>query len=748
MKPNSPHRRLAWEWWGLLILASLFVGALVADRTAERFDNLVYDRLLQLRTDKPEADILLVTIDEKSLRQIGRWPWPRSVHAALIDRLSAARPRAIGYDILFTEPGPANDDALLGQAMARAGNVYVPLTFAASGDPGTNLVRIPPIAPVAQGAAGVGHVNLHFDRDGLVRSAVPAFEGAPHLMALVGRTARPDLTPPSQTDAALIPFTRSAGRWPEISATAVLNGSVPPELLRGKVILVGVTADGLGDRYPVPLHGVMSGVEIQANLLDGLLGGTLAHSAGIGSVLALALIPLWLLMIVLRRAPSRMGAAALALLVLVVLAVSAIGLFAFRLWLPPMAALLGLLFVYPLWNWRQLAATESFMHAELYRLRDVQWRLPLGPTAPMPGPAVADSTSERLGAAIDQARQMLRFIAERLDQLPDAIFVVDPAGRVVLQNDAAVRLLEDLALPAAMCETIGPLLARLTPSDGGPLILPAMGDANPAPREASGAGGRFFDIRFAPQTDAGNAFAGWVIRLLDISDAKAASRQREDILQLLTHDMRSPQASILAVLEVANIDQIDPEIADRIRHYAQRTLGLADGFVQLARAETLAYALEEINIGDVVLDAIDDLWPQLTAKHIAIETLGAGTAHYIRGERSLLTRAIINVIGNAVKFSAPNTQIICTLGQHRDPGGQLYATCAIADQGPGLAPEHIKNIFEPYFRAPMGVDREMDGVGLGLSFVHTVITRHSGRIEVDSAPGEGTTFTFYLPLIA
>jgi signal transduction histidine kinase len=120
----------------------------------------------------------------------------------------------------------------------------------------------------------------------------------------------------------------------------------------------------------------------------------------------------------------------------------------------------------------------------------------------------------------------------------------------------------------------------------------------------------------AGQTSAEGAHAGWVIRLVDISEAKAVQRQRDDVVQLLTHDMRSPQASILAVLETAASGHIHPLEREAIRLYAERTLRLADGFVQLARAENLDYRLEEIGLPDMLIDAIDDLWPQSRAKAI------------------------------------------------------------------------------------------------------------------------------------
>src|SRR3546814_18322071 len=79
----------------------------------------------------------------------------------------------------------------------------------------------------------------------------------------------------------------------------------------------------------------------------------------------------------------------------------------------------------------------------------------------------------------------------------------------------------------------------------------------------------------------------------------------------------------------------------------------------------LDYVVEEVDLGDMLMDAVDDLWPQLAAKRISIETIGEDDRLIVRGERSLLTSALNNVIGNGIKFSVEDTQIKCTLARVR-----------------------------------------------------------------------------------
>lgn len=760
MKMQVPGLRLKWEWWLVALLMSVIVTAFTLDRTLARFDNLIYDRLTSIGTRTASPEILLVTIDDQSLQQIGRWPWSRATHARLMTKLVQAKPKAIAYDVLFLEPSSDAEDRALAEAMSRAPSLFLPMSFVAPGRDGAPFDALEPIPAFRAAARGIGHVNLSIDPDGVVRRVQIAMgaEDRPwlHLMELVHQSLRSG-SPLSRTseDAhkpVLIPFSGGAGNWSAISAAAVLRGEVPPEILRDRLIVVGATAEALGDRYLVPPGGMMSGAEIQANLLNGLLGGSMIKTPHILALLAFCLIPLWGQLLAFRYLPQSAHLPCLAGATTLVLLISGAGVLWLRTWLPPGAALAGVWLAYPLWAWRQLSSADTFMNTELQRFAGEARLLPQTTERTNAGPI--GSTIQRLGQAITEARELRHFVSDCFDKLPDATLVTGAAGRVVLANAAFVQLFDSLEAPLAHRTNAASLLAYF--QDAASREPLALIDREPngcmmpelLEKEAVTEDGRVFALRFAPQVSANGEFCmGWIIRIVDISHVRAAQRQREDILQLLTHDMRSPQASILALLETANPDQIDPVVAGRIDQYARRTLGLADGFVQLARAEALDYVLEEVDLADLLMDAIDDVWPQFTAKNILVETVAIDERLIIHGERSLLTRSLVNVIGNAVKYSDGGTLITCTLAQRPGRDGKMMAICAVADEGPGLAPEHHRLIFERFRRGPTEVGRKTDGVGLGLSFVHTVMKRHKGEIECASEPERGSTFTFVLPMV-
>ncbi|MFT4054740.1 MAG: CHASE2 and HATPase_c domain-containing protein [Novosphingobium sp.] len=735
------HLKLRTQWWLIAVVTSLLVTIMIADRTMERLDNGIYDHLLQLVPSPVSDAILLVEIDDDSIARLGRWPWDRTLHAALIDRLNAGGARAIAYDVLFTEPTSAAADTELARAIGAGSPVFLPTLPSGGGQSGN--VPILPIAVLRSAAAGTGAAIIEPDRDGVVRAAPGtsgSHPGAGHLMSVLERSGL-DGAPPRE-QGRLIPFGGGTGRWQEVSAAAVLAGEVPAELLKGKVVMVGVTASGLGSRYAIPTGAVMSGLEIQAYLFEGLHSSAMLTRAGLVPCALLALTALWLLMLGLgpvRRLPALV---CFGLCAGLVLGVSICSLMLLRVWMPPSAALAGLLLAYPVWGWRQLAAVERFMRIQLERLQEEPTLVPqVEPVGQETGVAY---TIALLKAAITRNREMRHFVADRLDQLPDATIVCDLDGGLLLANVAARKL---FASCLDSSTNVASILNRcVIAGSGGRIAFPPL-RGEPFACEAQFDQGPFFLVGIAAQTSADGARVGWVIRFVDVSDARAAQKQRDDVVQLLTHDMRSPQASILAVLETASSDRIAVRESAVIRDYAERTLQLADGFVQLARAENLEYALEEVDLGDMLMDAIDELWPQSRAKSIGIVTR-ADERLLVTVERSLLTRALVNVVGNAIKYSAQGTTITCTLSGEERGDGTAWAVCAIADEGPGIESALRQAIFERFRRGPVGLGPRTNGAGLGLSFVHTVMVRHRGEIECLSETGIGTTFLVRLPMNA
>ena len=199
----------------LLLVALLASGSGLLGRV----DNLLYDLGQRLHSRPPPADIVIVAIDENSLSKLGRWPWSRRLHAALVDRLKADGARVIGLDLVFAEPDASDQpaDAVLAEAIGRAGNVVLPVLLENSRVNGQVLETLP-LPQLLEPAAALGRVHAELDQDGIARS-IFLWEGVgapvwPHFAQAVLDSAGQlpasfSRTPPATADA--MPFAERPG---------------------------------------------------------------------------------------------------------------------------------------------------------------------------------------------------------------------------------------------------------------------------------------------------------------------------------------------------------------------------------------------------------------------------------------------------------------------------------------------------------------------------------------------------------
>ncbi|UVO54607.1 CHASE2 and HATPase_c domain-containing protein [Sphingomonas sp. SUN039] len=415
-----------WFEWVLLFAAAVaLAGGLLAARLTDPLDALIHDAIVRATPHSPDPRLLIVGIDDASIRALGRWPWSRSVHAQLIDRLSDAGAKAVGYDVLFVEPGES--DAALAGAVSRSGKVALPLLLARPGDNGAAFRVTRPVVA----AASAGHVVVRPDGDGVFRRIAPVetagAESLPHLGLATALLAGPV----SQTAGVLIPYAGPPGVYPTVSFAAVLHGEVPPELLRDRIVLVGATAAGLGDRFATPVGGtrdLMAGVEVQASIVDALRHSGLRSVAGFAACLAFAGCALALLWAGFMFAGPRENLVFAALIFAGVSGIAALVLVQGGVWIRPAAALVTLVVMFPLWGWRRLAAASRFLDAELDRLGGSDAPRPAGGDRLAHQIALLDAASDRMDMLRRQREETLAFLSHDLRSPAAAILGLVPEG--------------------------------------------------------------------------------------------------------------------------------------------------------------------------------------------------------------------------------------------------------------------------------------------------------------------------------
>jgi signal transduction histidine kinase len=377
--------------------------------------------------------------------------------------------------------------------------------------------------------------------------------------------------------------------------------------------------------------------------------------------------------------------------------------------------------------------------------------LPAGrvpPLRPVVGVAdVVQRSIETVRGAHARTRMLRRFVVDTLALQADGVLVLDAARRVVLCNARAQSLLGLREEPRGLAAQQA--FAGLADAQDrlSTLFEPPPHAIGLQQAEARNAAGSDLLVTATACPGDGTGLIGYIVNLTDVSALKAAAQAREEAMGFLSHDLRAPQASILAALELRRSDPAsvsEAQLLEQVERSTRRTLALAEAFVTLTRADHLDPAsFQPVDLADVCREVADEAWPLCRAKDVVCDTALDEAEAWVDGARSLLVAAVFNLLDNAIKYSPPGSRVQLSLRRHA--GEWLLA---VADAGPGIAPADVPRLFER-FRRLGGEGRSAGpGAGLGLVIVDTVVRKHGGRIEVRSAPDSGAVFVVRLPVSA
>lgn len=743
-----------------LVLA-LLAFALAAGGWLWRADRLVYDAGQALWRLPTPDEVVIVAIDDASIDAIGRWPWRRAVHATLLEQLTAVQPRAVVLDLVLSErdPDPRADELLAG-ALKAAAPVVMPVAWQVI--PGEPLLTLLPVAPLRD-AVTLGAAEAVVDADGVLRHAFveagPPGRPYPHVAVAALRAGgegvhagtwleNDDTLAPQgwlRQGRLLIRYAGPPGHLKRVSYVDVLRGAVPPQSLRGRYLLIGMTAQGLGDTLATPVNAsrhAMPGVEVLGNTLVTLRRGIAVRAlppwAG-GVVSALAALGL---VLGLGWAGTR-AALLIALASLPVALLASLGALGLGWWWSPAPFMLVAVLAYPLWSWRRLERGVAALDREIARFAAEPGVLVPAAAAQALQPDRLVGRLAALQAVAAALRSARRFLAEALAGLPTAMLVDDGGGRVLLANPPAARLFGEREADDMQGLDLARLLAefRCEPeTDWSAALADVRGSGRALAVQASLAGqGDYLIHAHGVPMHGGTRL---IIAMTDVAPIKQAERARDELLAFVSHDLRAPATSIvlLADLELAGRGRRDgPATMREMQRLAQRTLALADDFVRIVQATQRPLLPEPVDVRDLIAEVLADFGPQAEAAGVCLQAADAAPALApLLVDRALVLRALGNLLSNAIKNS-PRGACVRVQPLSMGPDG---AGLAVADQGPGLDDQAMHALMLGHEGL---VPRPGAGVGFGLLFVQRVAERHGGRLRVHRGPdGCGAVFELLL----
>ncbi|MBZ5522413.1 MAG: CHASE2 domain-containing protein [Acidobacteriia bacterium] len=766
-KNSSPITLGRWTRLNILLLGLvLFVSLSFPVTTLSQKLNDFYFRLRGKQP--PSAHVALVLIDDETLARYGRWPWPRQLLARLIQATSDAQPKAIGVDILLSEPEDEQNDGALARAIASAPNLVLASKISSSQE---GRLWVDPMPAFARAARGIGQVQAIIDLDGICRSLPlqePSADGLrPAFSLQLARLADPGAAPESLTPDSgnsgiehirsvprlTIDYRRQydPGRSPvpfiTISAADVLSGK-DRNLLRGKTILMGFGSIEVSDRLMTPVSDQlpMPGVEINANAVDTLLTGrALAHIGLVAQLLLVVFVSSASLWLVVRH-PGAGGLFLLAAL----LAAGYFGAFylflRFHMLLSYGPLLVAAVLAAPIAQLENLLIVDREVTSRLQFLRRaIQPRY--GDTKTGEGGAIHPEAppSERLhwklsalGELQAELSSLYAFNQTLLETVRDGLAVFGADGTLRFSNSTWKKFCErqgrDLDTLAGIAEMTGGWHELAT--------LPQEARAWSEHEAPLGEELWLFRAVRLPWTSFAESGA-----LLLMAEDMTARRQRDqarsEALSFVTHELRTPLIAIQGFSELLMRYPNSPasnEAPGTIFRESNRLVAMINTYLEVLRLDSGArlLRLNRASLRDMAGHVEKVVRPLAVAAHMQVKVEIDSQEDGVMCDETLISGALLNLVSNAIKYGAHGTEVLLRVAAHENE-----VEFEVRNFGPIIPASELERLFDRFYRPSRS--EAIPGWGLGLSFVRRICQQHGGRVQVSSSENSGTSFAFTLP---
>ena len=335
-----------------------------------------------------------------------------------------------------------------------------------------------------------------------------------------------------------------------------------------------------------------------------------------------------------------------------------------------------------------------------------------------------------------------------IDSLYDPVIVTDSEGCVTKLNQAAEEIfgsenentgkhVGEIARDERIAGAVAEALESQRPvaGEGMSAVLPLAVDGSE----------RAFRLRTTPMRDNGHHLLGAVTILEDITHLREIDRLKSEFIATASHELRTPltsvQMGVHLLLEgpLGELTESQNEVLEACRQDCERLDKLMRDLLDLSKIEAgeSQPQLATVSARDLLTTAVKDLRPQVEAKGLKLSVEAAVELPWVSVDRSQIERVLNNLVINAIRHTKDGE--IKINAEEREN----FLAVSIYDTGGGIAGEYLPHIFDKFVQVP---DTATGGVGLGLTISKSIVEAHGGQISVQSQVGQGTTFTFTLPL--
>ena len=342
-----------------------------------------------------------------------------------------------------------------------------------------------------------------------------------------------------------------------------------------------------------------------------------------------------------------------------------------------------------------------------------------------------------------------------VDNLPDAIIVVDRAMVARRVNKAASRLLGT--------ELIGRDFATIARDPG---LLEAVGsvlrDGSSRDVELRLPGRVVVDLRahIEPLPSLPGIESWLLLSFHDQTDVKRTAQMRADFVANASHELRTPLSALIGFIETLRSGADENQDTRRrflniMGEQATRMARLVGDLLSLSRIEMHEHSqpTDAVDLTRVVRSVVDVLQLRARDREITLTVDLPPDIPSVVGDADELTQLVQNLVDNAIKYARPGTPIEVTARRETRPPttarhaeGLETVAVSVRDHGEGIPREHLARLTERFYRVDAARSRELGGTGLGLAIVKHIVNRHRGTLSIESTLGQGSTFTVHLPI--